>query len=90
MLILGDGSVGKTSMLLRYAEGRFNEEEHQATLGLDYKSRHYTPKCNPNETIDCKLWDTAGQERFRNLTQSFYKQANGVVIAFDVTSEKSF
>lgn len=60
-----------------------------ATLGLDYVSKSYTPKGSDKE-LSVKIWDTAGQERFRTLTHSFYKQANGVIIAFDLTNEETF
>ncbi len=60
-----------------------------ATLGLDYVSKAYTPP-GSNLELQVKIWDTAGQERFRTLTHAFYKQANGVVVAFDITNEDSF
>ena len=40
--------------------------------------------------MQVKIWDTAGQERFRTLTLSFYKQAQGVILCFDVTNANSF
>jgi Ras-related protein Rab-1A len=59
-----------------------------ATIGLDYVSATYK---NPKgEDIAVKIWDTAGQERFRTITYSFYKQANGVIITFDVTNRQTF
>ena len=60
-----------------------------ATLGLDYVSKAYKAK-GENFDYQVKVWDTAGQERFITLTQSFYKQAAGVVVCFDVTNEQSF
>ena len=60
-----------------------------ATLGLDYVSKTYTPD-GANTELQVKIWDTAGQERFRTLTHAFYKQANGVVVAFDITNEDTF
>ena len=71
-----------------YAEGKFIES-HMATLGLDYVSKAFQPKGSAQE-LQVKIWDTAGQERFRTLTHSFYRQAQGVVVAFDVTNEESF
>ena len=49
-----------------------------------YKSKNF------DEEIEVKIWDTAGQERFFTLTQSFYKQAHGIIVVFDVTREDSF
>ena len=60
-----------------------------ATLGLDFVNKTYKPKGWDKE-MAVKIWDTAGQERFRTLTQSFYKQAQGIIITFDVTNEESF
>ena len=88
IIVLGDGAVGKTSLLKMYAEGKF-QESHMATLGLDYVSKPFTPK-DSNTELAVKIWDTAGQERFRTLTHAFYKQANGVVVTFDVTNEETF
>ena len=57
-------------------------------IGLDYISTKYeTPE---GKSIDVKIWDTAGQERFKTITYSFYKRAQGVLIAFDVTNRESF
>lgn len=59
-----------------------------ATIGLDYVSTTYR---SPNqEEIAVKIWDTAGQERFKTITYSFYKQANGVIITYDITNQTSF
>ena len=59
-----------------------------ATIGLDYVSASY--KAPSGDDIAVKIWDTAGQERFRTITYSFYKQANGVIVTFDVTSRQTF
>mgnify|MGYP000703782038 CR=1 FL=1 len=59
-----------------------------ATIGLDYVSSTY--KSPKEESIAVKIWDTAGQERFKTITYSFYKQANGVIVTFDVTNPQSF
>ena len=56
-----------------------------ATLGLDFISKSFKPE-NATEDVKVKIWDTAGQERFRTLTHAFYKQADGVIVAFDVTN----
>ena len=59
-----------------------------ATIGLDYVSSNF--KSPKGDDIAVKIWDTAGQERFRTITYSFYKQANGVILTFDVTSKQTF
>ncbi len=59
-----------------------------ATIGLDYVSTTY--KTKNGEEIAVKIWDTAGQERFKTITYSFYKQANGVIVTYDITNPHSF
>ena len=85
IIILGDGAVGKTSMISQYIDGKF-QEAHLATLGLDFAQKKYVTHHDATE-IPIKIWDTAGQERFKTLTQSFYRRADGVVISFDVTDK---
>lgn len=57
-------------------------------VGLDYIATKY--ESPEGKSIDVKIWDTAGQERFKTITYSFYKRAQGVLIAFDVTNRESF
>lgn len=86
ILIIGDSSVGKTSILTRYTNGTF-KEEYLATVGLDYYSKD---EIFNNKTINVKLWDTAGQERYKSLTQSYFKNAEGVIVTYDITNTESF
>ena len=41
-------------------------------------------------SIQLQIWDTAGQERFRTITQSYYRSANGVIMAYDITKKQTF
>ena len=88
IIILGDGAVGKTSMINQFIDNKFTED-HLATLGLDFASKKYKLK-DSGEEVAIKIWDTAGQERFKTLTQAFYRKADGVIISFDVTERQSF
>ena len=88
LIILGEAVIGKSSMLNRYCNDLFNEE-HLATLGIEFAQKKYKLRKDGTE-ITVKVWDTAGQERFRTITTSFYRRANGVIIAFDLTSRSSF
>ena len=86
LLIIGDSSVGKTSMLLSYTDNYF-PESHLATIGVEYKVKEIeTDKYN----ISLQIWDTAGQERFRSITKSFFRNTNGIIFVYDVTCRKSF
>ena len=86
ILILGDSSVGKTSLLLKYTDGYF-PTVYVATIGVEYKLKKI--KIN-NVDINLQIWDTAGQERFRSITQSFMKGADGILYVYDITQKKTF
>ncbi len=86
ILILGDSSVGKTSLLLKYADGYF-PTMYVATIGVEYKIK----KININGAdINLQIWDTAGQERFRSITKNFMKGADGIMYVYDITQKSSF
>ena len=86
ILLIGDSRVGKTCLIQRYANGIF-KEDYITTVGLDYYTKQ---EMINNLNVSVKLWDTAGQERFKALTPSFFRNAEGVVIAYDVTNSESF
>ena len=69
MLLIGNSGVGKSCLLLRYAENSFNENFFN-TIGVDFKLK--TVKHEGN-IVKLQIWDTAGQERFRTLTASYYR-----------------
>ena len=86
ILILGDTSVGKSSLVLRYIKDDFSLE-HSETLGVDFRSKFITIK---GEQYLIQVWDTAGQEKYNNITRTYYKRASGIIIAFDSMNQKSF
>ena len=87
ILILGDSSVGKTSLLLKYVDGYF-PETYIATLGVEFKVK----KININGiNISLQIWDSAGQERFRGvMAKSFMKGADGIIYTYDISRKSSF
>ena len=84
--ILGDSTVGKTSILLRFTEDIFNSF-CMTTVGIDY---HFKDLTINNRNVRIKIWDTAGQERYKSFTSSFFRNADGVILVFDVTSIDTF
>lgn len=86
ILILGDQSVGKTSVLLRYFNDIYNFSQ-TATIGVDYKIKTIDYK---SKKIKLNIWDTAGQDRFKSLTQSYYKGSHGIILIYDITDITSF
>uniref|UniRef100_A0A8C6TLZ3 Calcium release activated channel regulator 2Ab n=1 Tax=Neogobius melanostomus TaxID=47308 RepID=A0A8C6TLZ3_9GOBI len=86
VVLVGNSSVGKTSLLCSFCEGRFHPTT-TATVGIDYSVKTLTLD---NMQIAMQLWDTAGQERYRSITKQFFRKADGVVVMFDVTVLDSF
>lgn len=85
LITLGDTSVGKTSLILRFADNTFSSS-HMPTIGIDSKAKVMTIGSAP---IKVQLWDTAGQEKFRTISYSFYSRADGVLLVYDVTDRES-
>ena len=86
ILVLGDSSVGKTSLLLKYVDDYF-PNVYVTTIGVEYKTK--TVKIN-DLNITLQIWDTAGQERFRSLAKSFMQGADGILFVYDITNKQSF
>ena len=86
LLIIGDSGVGKSSLLVRFADNTFSGN-YITTIGVDFKIR--TINVN-GERVKLQIWDTAGQERFRTITSTYYRGTHGVIVVYDVTSGESF
>ena len=86
VLLVGDSSVGKTTLLLKYVDGKFSEN-HITTIGVEYKDKEVIVN---NRKVNVQIWDTSGQERYQSITKNFYRNADGILFVFDVTNEDSF
>ncbi|KAL8136370.1 hypothetical protein V2J09_002371, partial [Rumex salicifolius] len=86
LLLIGDSGVGKSCLLLRFADDSY-VESYISTIGVDFKIRTVE---QDGKTIKLQIWDTAGQERFRTITSSYYRGAHGIIIVYDVTDQQSF
>ena len=86
LVIIGDSGVGKSCLLLRFADDTFTENFY-STIGVDFRF-----KCLEIGDRKCKLqiWDTAGQERFKTVTSAYYRGADGIIIVFDQTDKDSY
>lgn len=81
VIIVGPQAVGKSSMLFRLSEAKFNTA-YLTTVGIDFKT--YTSQV-ASKLYSLQIWDTAGQEKFRSLTSSYYKGSQGCVCVFDLS-----
>lgn len=87
LILLGDVSVGKTSILKRYIDNSFNEN-YQCTLNVDFRTKYLD--IDLDTSVRLKIWDTVGQEKFRNLTTQYFRDCNGAIIVFDLTKKTTF
>ena len=86
ILLVGDSAVGKTTLILKYVDGKFSDS-HITTIGVEYKDKEITVN---DRKINLQIWDTSGQERYRSITKNFYRNAHGILFVFDVTNQTSF
>uniref|UniRef100_A0A6U3BM79 Uncharacterized protein n=1 Tax=Paramoeba aestuarina TaxID=180227 RepID=A0A6U3BM79_9EUKA len=89
VVIVGDSSVGKTSLLIRIIDGTFPEEYIPTVLGHEDKDP-YVYEMNNGAPINIHFWDTAGQKYFSRLRPLSYPGADVVLIAFSVANDYSY
>ena len=87
IVLLGDVSVGKTSIASRYCKNSFNDH-HINTIGGAYQQQKVV--LNNGAMVKLHIWDTSGQERFRAMTNLYYRDAQVAILTYDITNESSF
>ena len=86
MVLLGDSCVGKSCVLVRFADDDF-VENYSATIGVDFRFRSLNLQ---GRRVKLQIWDTAGQERYRTITNAYYKGAEGIILVFDLFKKETF
>jgi len=86
LLLIGDSSVGKTAILLRFSDDSFSPN-FISTIGIDFRIKTIEIR---GKKIKLQIWDTAGQERFHTITTSYYRGAMGILLVYDITRPNSF
>uniref|UniRef100_A0A914UVI0 Uncharacterized protein n=1 Tax=Plectus sambesii TaxID=2011161 RepID=A0A914UVI0_9BILA len=87
IMLLGDSCTGKTCLLVRFKDGTFLNNNFISTVGIDYRNKLVDVN---GSKVKLQIWDTAGQERFRSVTSAYYRDADALLLVFDVTNRQSF
>jgi small GTP-binding protein len=87
--IVGNGGVGKTSMVLRYCENAF-KENYIMTIGSNFSTKTVELPEHPQFQVKLQIWDLAGQKHFSFVRPPFYRGATGIIYVFDLTRRSSF
>ena len=85
-VVIGDTGVGKSCLLLQFVDRRFSAV-HDLTIGVDCGSRIIELE---GVRVMLQIWDTAGQESFRSIARSYYRDAAGALLVFDVPRRETF
>ena len=85
-IIVGDSSVGKSNLLMKFAHNKFTDE-HQATIGVEFGAKNIEIE---QQIYRVQIWDTAGQENFRSITKAYYKNSVCAMVVYDITNDNSF
>ncbi|NHI93682.1 MAG: GTP-binding protein [Candidatus Lokiarchaeota archaeon] len=86
ILLLGDGGVGKTSLLRRYIDNTF-EPDYKSTIGVQFMTKVVETE---DTTTKLVIWDVAGQSKFTSYRHLYYKDAEGIILIYDMTRPKTF
>jgi len=86
IVLVGDMAIGKTCIVQRFKNGTYIEKQ-ATTVGVDFFLKTLLVD---GKRVKLQIWDTGGQERFRTITQSYYRSANGIILAYDITCRQSF
>lgn len=86
-ILIGDASVGKTSILQRFIHNRF-KIEYNCTIGVDYWVKSL--QIDNQYTVDLQIWDTCGQERFKTITRQYYRDTHGCILVFDLAKRETY
>ncbi|XP_069353331.1 ras-related protein Rab-36 [Eulemur rufifrons] len=81
VVVVGDLYVGKTSLIHRFCKNAF-DRDYKATIGVDFEIERFEIAGIP---YSLQIWDTAGQEKFKCIAATYYRGAQVIVTAFDLT-----
>lgn len=86
LVLLGESSVGKSSLVLRFVKGQFHEFQ-ESTIGAAFLTQTVVID---DTTVKFEIWDTAGQERYHSLAPMYYRGAQAAIVVYDITNKETF
>ncbi|XP_012696678.1 ras-related protein Rab-5B [Clupea harengus] len=86
LVLLGESAVGKSSLVLRFVKGQFQEFQ-ESTIGAAFLTQTV---CLDDTTVKFEIWDTAGQERYHSLAPMYYRGAQAAIVMYDMTNTDTF
>ena len=86
LVLLGESSVGKSSLVLRFVKGQFHEFQ-ESTIGAAFLTQ--TVQID-DTTVKFEIWDTAGQERYHSLAPMYYRGAQAAIVVYDISNKETF
>ena len=89
LIVLGDPSVGKTTLINRFVTNQFHSE-YKPTLGISITNQEYFLQGFEDQILNFMIWDLAGQKFFQRVRKAYYRGANAVFITYDITDHKTF
>ena len=89
VVLVGDSGVGKTSIINQFAYNKFDPDNTSPSIASQYSIKEMDIE-ETGKKIKFNLWDTAGQEIYHSLAKIFYKDANIIILVYDITNQKSF
>ena len=87
IILIGESSVGKTSIIKRYIDNKFNND-CKSTISASIEKKLY--RIDNDNILELNIWDTAGEEKYRTVTKQFYKDSHGALIIYDITKKETF
>ena len=86
IIMIGDTSVGKSTLMKKFISGQFSDSL-APTLGVELYKKEVTID---EKQYLYRIWDTCGQERFRSLSKTYFRNSDGIMLLFDLNSSNSF
>ena len=87
VVLLGNVAVGKTSILNRYVDNKYSKDYH-CNVGVEFKVKSVS--VNQSTIADLKIWDTCGDEKYRAITKQYYRDAQGIILVYDLTQRETY